>query len=116
MSVQGCDGHHEVWPVSIFRDSGMFTADSTSPIDSCLAEGRLYSEDSLTCSAASDLDDIFVGLVVSSKELTYKAQHCSASCKYLSRPFDTLSRSDCTSSFEATAPELSGDKVGYNEP
>ena len=40
----------------------------------------------------------------------------SASCKYLSRPFDTLSQSDCTSSFEVTASELSDDKVGYNEP
>ena len=37
VSVQGCDGHHEVQPVSIFRDSGMFTADSISSIDFCLA-------------------------------------------------------------------------------
>ena len=52
------------WLVSIFRDSSMFTADSTPSIDSCLAEDRLYSEDSLICSAASDIDTILVGLVV----------------------------------------------------
>ena len=54
--------------------------------------------------------------VVSSKQLTSKTWCCSASCKYLSRPFDTSSQSDCTSLFEVTAPELSDDKVGYNEP
>ena len=45
----------------------MFISDSTSSIVSCLAEGRLFLEDSLICSVASDVESIFVGLVISSK-------------------------------------------------
>ena len=36
----------------------MFMADSASSIDSCLAVGILFSEDSLTCSVVFDFSDV----------------------------------------------------------
>ena len=45
----------------------MFTAYTVSSMDICLAEEKLYSEDSLVCSAASYIGSTLVGLVESSK-------------------------------------------------
>ena len=65
VSVQGCDGCHELLLVSIFRDSSIFAVDTGSSMEVCLAEDKLCLEDLLVCSATCDIGSTLVGLVVS---------------------------------------------------
>ena len=57
----------EVWPVSDFRDSGVFLGTLMSSIDVCLDDTWLPLEDWIVCPASSKLGSSLVHLALSSK-------------------------------------------------